>query len=479
LRINIKDIEIDEDIYPRKHKNEKTISSYVEALKANAMFPPIEVQKISVDGGKKTILLDGLHRLEAHKCINKDKEVKDELKAKEIDAFFFNDDTLEKKDNLKILRIEAISQNLKHGDRLDNKDKQECCRRMAEDDREITIKEKDFAEIFCVSRQTVNNWIKDIRAKQRGSRNNIIYKLSLLGWAQEEIGDVVGLDQSVIAKIMQNANFGNLHKEYNEGKPIEQIAKYYGLDLQTTYAICLQELSDEEKAEKLGIDIRKFTVWNFSDANPLMGNPNFNGRIPGEIPFNALYWFTEPNDLVIDPMCGSGTTLDACLLLGRKAYGYDIKPTRNYITKNDIFNGIPIKKKADFIFVNPPYWSVVEYPSKEGNNLALTTLDHFYEGIEALAKSSYDILKPNKMVAVLMGNQSAQYRLNEREETKDISRLDHVLKTINIFLEEHFSLEWRIYCPMPTQGANRWATKEWENKRLAEIGRELLVLKRE
>jgi hypothetical protein len=44
------------------------------------------------------------------------------------------------------------------------------------------------------------------------NRDNIIYKLSLLGWAQEEIGDVVGLDQSAITKIMKNINFDNFHK---------------------------------------------------------------------------------------------------------------------------------------------------------------------------------------------------------------------------------------------------------------------------
>jgi hypothetical protein len=49
------------------------------------------------------------------------------------------------------------------------------------------------------------------------NRDNIIYKLSLLGWAQEEIGDVVGLDQSAITKIMKNINFDNFHNEYNDG----------------------------------------------------------------------------------------------------------------------------------------------------------------------------------------------------------------------------------------------------------------------
>lgn len=34
--------------------------------------------------------------------------------------------------------------------------------------------------------------------------------------------------------------------------------------------------------------------------------------------------FTDPGDVVIDPCCGSGTTLRAAMELGREAYGFEI-----------------------------------------------------------------------------------------------------------------------------------------------------------
>lgn len=34
--------------------------------------------------------------------------------------------------------------------------------------------------------------------------------------------------------------------------------------------------------------------------------------------------FTDPKDVVIDPCCGSGSTLRACLELGRESYGFEI-----------------------------------------------------------------------------------------------------------------------------------------------------------
>jgi len=47
---------------------------------------------------------------------------------------------------------------------------------------------------------------------------------------------------------------------------------------------------------------------------------------PKWLPFwtQLVEQFTEPDDLVIDPFMGSGTTLVACEALGRRAIGVDI-----------------------------------------------------------------------------------------------------------------------------------------------------------
>lgn len=48
--------------------------------------------------------------------------------------------------------------------------------------------------------------------------------------------------------------------------------------------------------------------------------------------------FTDPGDVVIDPCCGSGSTLRAAAELGRSAYGFEID--RNFYTraKNEMLN---------------------------------------------------------------------------------------------------------------------------------------------
>src|SRR5207253_2338930 len=73
--------------------------------------------------------------------------------------------------------------------------------------------------------------------------------------------------------------------------------------------------------------------------------------------------YTRPNDLVVDPMCGSGTTIDVARDLGRRALGYDLSPHEG---RPDIFKAdareLPLEDaKADFVFIDPPYSTHIEY----------------------------------------------------------------------------------------------------------------------
>ena len=48
--------------------------------------------------------------------------------------------------------------------------------------------------------------------------------------------------------------------------------------------------------------------------------------IPEEITGRIIEHLSAPNDLVLDPFLGSGTTLKMCALLGRKCVGFEIDP---------------------------------------------------------------------------------------------------------------------------------------------------------
>lgn len=47
---------------------------------------------------------------------------------------------------------------------------------------------------------------------------------------------------------------------------------------------------------------------------------------PLELMLAVMKYWTDPDDIVLDPFCGEGTTLLAALMLGRRAIGVDIDP---------------------------------------------------------------------------------------------------------------------------------------------------------
>lgn len=63
------------------------------------------------------------------------------------------------------------------------------------------------------------------------------------------------------------------------------------------------------------------TVWSVSKEQ----NKPHPVAFPQEIPARAIAATTDSNDLVLDPYCGSGTTLRAAKDLGRKAIGIEIE----------------------------------------------------------------------------------------------------------------------------------------------------------
>lgn len=50
------------------------------------------------------------------------------------------------------------------------------------------------------------------------------------------------------------------------------------------------------------------------------------GKMLPNLAAHAISSYTAPGELVLDPMCGSGTTLVEAVLLGRDALGVDVEP---------------------------------------------------------------------------------------------------------------------------------------------------------
>lgn len=89
--------------------------------------------------------------------------------------------------------------------------------------------------------------------------------------------------------------------------------------------------SNGKKIKEMGI---RFNVWQINaDKNPYGNHP---AVFPKQIPHDHIITWTNRGDVVLDPMCGSGTTLVAAKNLRRKYIGFDSSQLYINITKERI-----------------------------------------------------------------------------------------------------------------------------------------------
>lgn len=93
----------------------------------------------------------------------------------------------------------------------------------------------------------------------------------------------------------------------------------------------------------------------------MQGDKNYTGATPSWVIWQLLKRYTKEGDVVIDPMCGSGTTLDVARDLHRKGLGFDLAPSRPDIRQADA-RSLPVPSASvDFAFIDPPYSTHVDY----------------------------------------------------------------------------------------------------------------------
>ena len=77
-------------------------------------------------------------------------------------------------------------------------------------------------------------------------------------------------------------------------------------------------------------------MWSFAGANArLIGHP---APFPEELPRRLIKLYSYPDDLVLDPFSGSGTTLVAAKRLGRYSVGVEINPVFCALTERNVQN---------------------------------------------------------------------------------------------------------------------------------------------
>jgi len=241
------------------------------------------------------------------------------------------------------------------------------------------------------------------------------------------------------------------------------------------------KIGNEWKIKKFGPPkeyvLESTTVWSFPNRGDWATHiGNYRGNWSPYIPRNLILKYTQPGDIVLDQMVGSGTTLVECKLLGRNAIGVDINRDAIMVTLDRLnFTYTPIdpsypknltietyvgdarnldkikSNSIDLIATHPPYAGIIPYTKErvEGD-LSNLKLEDYLKEMKVVAQEAIRVLKPGKHCAILIG-----------DTRRHLHYIPISKKVLEIFLDVGFVLREDI---IKLQWKTKTTRERWRGK---------------
>lgn len=218
-------------------------------------------------------------------------------------------------------------------------------------------------------------------------------------------------------------------------------------------------------------NLEKTSVWSFKErGNWATHKGDYRGNCPPQVPRNLILKYTKENDIVLDPFCGSGTTMIECKLLSRNGIGIDVNENALRLAKSRLnfhyktiyepklvkANSIKLQNiipdnRIDFIFAHPPYADIIKYSKDIKEDISRLNVQEFLNQMNLFSKECFRVLKKDKFCSILIGD--------IRKNRNVIPLGFHIM---NIFIQTGFTLKEIII----KEQHNCKMIDYWENKNI-------------
>lgn len=157
------------------------------------------------------------------------------------------------------------------------------------------------------------------------------------------------------------------------------------------------------------------TLWDYPSqhyGDREQGSSAFRGATPSYVIWNVVERYTKEGETVLDPFCGSGTTLDVCKDTGRSGVGFDVAPTRADIGNADA-RSIPLKQKSvDLVFFDPPYADNLDYSDDPRCLGKLKADGRFQRAMRLVVAECARVLRDERVLAIYVCDVYAKGRFH-------------------------------------------------------------------
>lgn len=156
----------------------------------------------------------------------------------------------------------------------------------------------------------------------------------------------------------------------------------------------------------------------------------YHGNFVPQVAYQLISRYTKKGETVLDPFCGSGTSLFECEKLGRKFIGLDInEQILNYVkakmssSPQDFFalnlcdnastsakiciqNSLDFlgQKQVAFAVFHPPYHDIVKFTQNPADLSNCKSIDEFLIGFRKSCENSLNFLAKDRYFAVVIGD---------------------------------------------------------------------------